>query len=110
MSLIDDVLDSWVRYMTERNFNSIKRVVVKVGSSSIAYSTGKLNLYQIEGLVRQLSDLHNQGKDVLLVTSGAIGAGTGKLGLAGRPKTIPGKQAAAAIGQGILMHIYGKSF
>ncbi len=110
MILIDDVLDSWVRYMTERNFNSIKRVVVKVGSSSIAYSTGKLNLYQIEGLVRQLSDLHNQGKDVLLVTSGAIGAGTGKLGLAGRPKTIPGKQAAAAIGQGILMHIYGKFF
>lgn len=98
--------------MTEnkRNFNSVKRVVVKVGSSSIAYSTGKLNLYQIESLVRQLSDLHNQGKDVLLVTSGAIGAGVGKLGLAGRPKTIPGKQAAAAVGQGILMHIYEKFF
>ncbi|MFX4261618.1 glutamate 5-kinase [Pelotomaculum propionicicum] len=96
--------------MTERNFNSVKRVVVKVGSSSIAYSTGKLNLYQIEGLVRQLSCLHNQGKDVLLVTSGAIGTGAGKLGLAGRPKTIPGKQAAAAVGQGILMHIYEKFF
>lgn len=98
--------------MTEdkRNFNSAKRIVVKVGSSSIAYSTGKLNLFQIESLVRQLSDLHNQGKDVLLVSSGAIGTGAGKLGLAGRPRTIPAKQAAAAVGQGILMHIYEKFF
>lgn len=94
----------------KRIFNSIKRIVVKVGSSSIAYSTGKLNLYQIESLVRQLSGLHNQGKQVLLVTSGAIGTGAGKLGLTGRPKTIPAKQAAAAVGQGILMHIYAKFF
>lgn len=98
--------------MTEdkRNYSSVKRIVVKVGSSSIAYSTGKLNLYQIECLVRQLSDLHNQGKDVILVSSGAIGTGVGKLGLSGRPRTIPAKQAAAAVGQGILMHIYEKFF
>lgn len=104
--------DSWVRDVNEkkRNFNSAKRIVVKVGSSSIAYSTGKLNLFQIESLVRQLSDLHNQGKDVLLVTSGAIGTGAGKLGLTVRPRTIPAKQAAAAVGQGILMHIYEKFF
>jgi len=94
----------------KRRFNSLKRIVVKVGSSSVAYATGKLNLFQIESLVRQLCDLHNQGKEVLLVTSGAIGTGAGKLGLAGRPRTIPGKQAAAAVGQGILMHIYEKFF
>jgi glutamate 5-kinase len=94
----------------KRKLNSIKRVVVKVGSSSVAHDTGKLNLYQIESLVRQLAGLHNQGKEVLLVTSGAIGTGAGKLGLTGRPRTIPAKQAAAAVGQGILMHIYEKFF
>ncbi len=94
----------------KRKFNTIKRIVVKVGTSSVAHPTGKLNLFQIESLVRQLSDLHNQGHEVLLVTSGAIGTGVGRLGLAARPKTIPGKQAAAAVGQGILMHIYEKFF
>lgn len=99
--------------MTENKrsrFNIARRIVVKVGSSSIAYPTGKLNLFQIESLVRQLSNLHNQGRDVLLVTSGAIGTGAGRLGLSGRPRTIPAKQAAAAVGQGILMHIYEKFF
>lgn len=99
--------------MTENKrsrFNIARRIVVKVGSSSIAYPTGKLNLFQIESLVRQLSNLHNQGRDVLLVTSGAIGTGAGRLGLARRPRTIPAKQAAAAVGQGILMHIYEKIF
>jgi glutamate 5-kinase len=94
----------------KRNFYSMNRVVVKVGSSSVSHTTGKPNLYQIETLVRQLADLHNQGREVILVTSGAIGTGAGKLGLAGRPKTIPQKQAAAAVGQGILMHVYEKIF
>ncbi|MFA4884417.1 MAG: glutamate 5-kinase [Desulfotomaculaceae bacterium] len=94
----------------KRRFNSIKRVVVKVGTSSVAHATGKLNLFQIESLVRQLTDLSNQGQEVLLVTSGAIGTGVGRLGLASQPRTIPGKQAAAAVGQGILMHIYEKFF
>jgi glutamate 5-kinase len=94
----------------KRDFSSFKRVVVKVGSSSVAYATGKPNLNQIEALVRQLSSLHKQGKEVLLVTSGAIGTGAGRLGLKGRPRTIPAKQAAAAVGQGILMHIYEKLF
>ncbi|HOV78848.1 MAG TPA: glutamate 5-kinase [Bacillota bacterium] len=93
-----------------RNFSRFKRLVVKVGSSSITHPTGKTDLFQIEILVRQLADLHNQGKEVILVTSGAIGTGAGKLGLAGRPKTLPEKQAAAAVGQGALMHIYGKIF
>ncbi|MCL6634487.1 MAG: glutamate 5-kinase [Peptococcaceae bacterium] len=94
----------------KRNFRSVKRIVVKVGSSSVSHSNGKPNFHQIETLVRQLADLHNQGKEVILVTSGAIGTGAGKLGLPGRPKTIPVKQAAAAVGQGILMHIYEKIF
>ena len=60
-------------------FQSFKRVVVKVGTSSVAYDTGKPNLYRIESLVRQISDIHNLGKEVILVTSGAIGTGAGKL-------------------------------
>ena len=88
-----------------------KRIVVKVGSSSLIHKeTNKLNLRKLEVLVRELSDLHNQGKDVVLVSSGAIGAGMGKLNLEERPKTIPEKQAVAAVGQGILLHIYEKIF
>ncbi len=87
-----------------------QKIVVKVGTSTLTHKNGKLNLEQIERLVRQLSDLRNQGKDVVLVSSGAIGAGMGKLNLEERPKTIPEKQAVAAIGQGILLHIYEKFF
>jgi glutamate 5-kinase len=96
--------------MGERNFQVFKRAVIKVGTSSVTHATGRPNLYNIECLVRQLADLHNMGKEVILVTSGAIGTGAGKLGLPGRPKTIPEKQAAAAVGQGVLMHIYEKLF
>jgi hypothetical protein len=74
------------------------------------YSSGLLNLNRIDNLVRQLADLHNQGFEVILVTSGAVGAGMGKLGLKSKPKTIPEKQAAAAIGQGILLQMYEKFF
>jgi glutamate 5-kinase len=94
----------------KREFRDFKRIVIKIGSSSIAYATGRPNLYQIESLVRQLADLYNQGREVILVTSGAVGTGAGKLGLAERPKTIPQKQAAAAVGQGVLMHVYEKYF
>lgn len=93
-----------------RDFQSFKRFVVKVGTSSINHPNGKPNLFQIECLVRQLADLCHQGKEVILVSSGAVGAGVGKMGLKSRPKNIPEKQAAAAVGQGILMHIYGKIF
>lgn len=93
-----------------RDFSEIRRIVVKVGSSSITYLNGKPNLEQMEFLVRQLADLHNQDRDVLLVTSGAIGVGLKRLGYARRPKNIPEKQAAAAVGQGILMHMYEKFF
>ena len=90
--------------------SNAQKIVVKVGTSTLTHKNGKLNLEQIEKLVRQLSDLRNQGKDVVLVSSGAIGAGMGKLNLEERPKTIPEKQAVAAVGQGILLHIYEKFF
>ena len=93
-----------------RCFEGISRLVVKVGSSTLTHPNGKLNIDQMERLVRQLADLRNSGKEVVLVTSGAVGAGIGKLGLGRRPKTIPEKQATAAIGQGILMHMYEKLF
>jgi len=104
-----------VKIMSEREKYSqliadAHRIVIKVGTSTLTHSTGKLNLNLIEKLVRQLTDLRNQGRDVLLVTSGAVGAGMGKLGYKTKPKTIPEKQALAAVGQGILMHIYEKIF
>ncbi|WBW95607.1 glutamate 5-kinase [Oceanirhabdus sp. W0125-5] len=89
---------------------ALKRVIVKIGTSTLTHSTGLLNLDRIEGIVRQLSNIHNKGIQVVLVTSGAIGAGMGKLGFKSKPKTIPEKQAAAAIGQGILLHMYNKLF
>ncbi|MEW5952268.1 MAG: glutamate 5-kinase [Bacillota bacterium] len=94
----------------ERGLVRTKRLVVKVGSSSLTHPTGKLNLALMENLVRQMADLYNSGREVILVTSGAIGVGLGKLRYTGRPKTIPEKQAAAAVGQGILMQMYEKFF
>lgn len=101
-----------INNMNIRNkyLKQVKRVVVKVGSSTLTHSSGFLNLNQIEKLVRQIADLHNQGIEIVLVTSGAIAAGVGKLGLKSKPTTIPEKQAAAAIGQGILLHMYEKMF
>ncbi len=96
--------------LTRNNLHCAKRIVVKVGTSTLTYATGKLNFLRIEKLVRELSDLANQGKEIILVTSGAVGAGMDRLGLKEKPKTIPEKQAAAAIGQGILMHTYEKIF
>ncbi|MFZ5646768.1 MAG: glutamate 5-kinase [Bacillota bacterium] len=86
------------------------RVVVKVGSSSLIYPNGKPNISHMESLARELSDLNNKGLDVILVTSGAQGMGFNRLGFSRRPKNIPERQAAAAVGQGILMHMYEKLF
>ncbi|SDF21589.1 glutamate 5-kinase [Sporolituus thermophilus] len=96
--------------LTRNSLAAARRIVVKVGTSTLTHSTGKLNLLRIERLVRELSDLANQGKQIILVTSGAVGAGMDRLGLKEKPKTIPEKQAAAAVGQGILMHTYEKLF
>ena len=87
-----------------------RRIVVKVGTSTLTHPNGKLNYSRIEGLVRELADAVNAGKQILLVSSGAVGAGMDRLGWKEKPKTIPEKQAAAAVGQGILMHTYEKLF
>ena len=96
--------------LTRENLGTARRIVVKVGTSTLTHDTGKLNFYRIEKLARELADLANQGKEIILVTSGAVGVGVDRLGLSEKPKTIPGKQAAAAVGQGILMHTYEKIF
>lgn len=86
------------------------RIVVKVGTSTLTHATGKLDLKQIEKLVRELADLMNQGKEIVLVTSGAVGAGLGRLGFSKKPRSLREKQAVAAVGQGILLHMYEKIF
>ena len=86
------------------------RIVVKVGTSTLAHTGGHMNIRRVELLCKVLSDLKNAGNQVVLVSSGAIGMGVGKLGLAGRPEDMPGKQAAAAVGQCELMYTYDKLF
>ena len=86
------------------------RIVVKIGTSTLAHPTGHLNIRRVEALCKTMSDIKNAGHEVILVSSGAIGMGVGKLGLRERPRDIPGKQAAAAVGQCELMYIYDKLF
>lgn len=86
------------------------RIVIKIGTSTLAHSTGHLNIRRVETLCKVLSDIKNAGHEVILVSSGAIGMGVGKLGLLGRPSDIPTKQAAAAVGQCELMYTYDKLF
>lgn len=93
-----------------KDLQNAKRIVVKVGTSTLTYGTGKLNLNRMEVLVRQLTNLKNQDREVVLVTSGAVGVGLGRLGLTERTGTIVERQALAAIGQGLLMQIYEKLF
>ena len=87
-----------------------ERLVIKVGTSTLTYETGKINIRRMVKLCSVLADLHNSGREVVLVTSGAIGVGVGKLGLKERPKDIPGRQAAATVGQCELMFMYDKYF
>ena len=84
------------------------RIVVKIGTSTLAHSTGHLNIRRVEQLCKVMSDIKNAGHEVILVSSGAIGMGVGKLRLRQRPQDIPTKQAAAAVGQCELMYIYDK--
>ncbi len=86
------------------------RIVVKIGTSTLAHATGHLNIRRVEQLCKVLSDIKNAGHEVILVSSGAIGMGVGKLGLRERPRDIPSKQAAAAVGQCELMYTYDKLF
>ena len=86
------------------------RIVVKIGTSTLAYATGQLNIRRVEELCKTMSDILNAGHELILVSSGAIGMGVGKLGLRTRPRDIPTKQAAAAVGQCELMYVYDKLF
>lgn len=86
------------------------RIVIKVGTSTLAHSTGRLNIRRVDELVKVMSDLKNSGHEVILVSSGAIGMGAGKLSLKEKPSDIPTKQAAAAVGQCELMYTYDKLF
>lgn len=92
------------------SIQNAKRVVVKIGTSTLTYPTGRLHIRRIERIVRVLSDLKNSGKEIILVTSGAIGVGAARLKLPERPKETRMKQAAAAIGQVELMYLYDKLF
>lgn len=86
------------------------RIVVKVGTSTLAYATGRLNIQRVERMCRVLSDLKNAGHEIILVSSGAIAMGFGKLNLRERPHDMPTKQASAAVGQCELMYTYDKLF
>nr|MCR4947263.1 glutamate 5-kinase [Lachnospiraceae bacterium] len=86
------------------------KITVKVGSSTLTHESGNLNIRRIESLVKVLSDLKNAGHEIVLVSSGAIAMGIGKLHLHSKPEDLPGKQAAAAVGQCELIHIYDKLF
>lgn len=87
-----------------------KRIVIKIGTSSITYPTGNINIRKMEALARIITDLENSGREVVLVSSGAIGAGMDKMGFQTKPTALREKQAAAAVGQAILMQLYQKFF
>ncbi len=88
----------------------VKRIVVKVGTSTLTYPNGKTNIRRMDKLVKVLADLRNSGLEIVLVTSGAIGVGVGKLNLVQKPTDIPGRQAASSVGQCELMFMYDKLF
>jgi len=92
------------------NISNKKRIVVKLGTSTLAHKTGRLNIRRMGNLVRVLSDLQNAGKEIIIVSSGAVGLGVGKLGLREKPTDTPTKQAAAAVGQCELMYLYDDLF
>lgn len=93
-----------------RNISEKQRIVIKLGTSTLAHKTGKLNIRRMTNLVRVISDLHNSGREIIMVSSGAVGLGAGKLGLPEKPKDTKTKQAVAAIGQCELMHVYDDMF
>lgn len=91
-------------------FHEAKRIVIKIGTTTLTHGCGLINYRRLESLVKTLADLKNSGKEIVLVTSGAIGVGIGELGLKSRPTDMPTKQACAAIGQCELMYTYDKLF
>lgn len=99
-----------VKRETMARIKNPKRMVIKIGTSTLTYETGKTNIRRMAKLVSVLSDLKNAGTEIILVSSGAIGVGVGKLGLSERPRDTKGRQAAAAVGQCELMFMYDKLF
>lgn len=93
-----------------RNISEKKRIVIKLGSSTLAHKTGKINIRRMQNLVRVIADLQNAGKEIILVSSGSVALGTGKLGLREKPKDTATRQATAAIGQCELMYMYDDMF
>ncbi len=93
-----------------KQITDCKRIVIKIGTSTLTHQTGRINIRRFEHLCRVLADVKNMGKEIILVSSGAVGVGVGKLGLSSRPSDMPGKQAAAAVGQCELMHLYDQAF
>ena len=87
-----------------------KRVVIKLGTSTLTHKTGRLNIRRVEQLVKALADLQNEGRELIIVSSGSVGLGMAKLGMTQKPKEIPLKQACAAVGQCELMYLYDKLF
>ncbi|MEG1427673.1 MAG: glutamate 5-kinase, partial [Oscillospiraceae bacterium] len=94
----------------ENYLRNAEKIVIKVGTSTLTYGNGKMNLRLLESLCKTISDLQNSGKQIILVSSGAIGVGMGKLGLKKRPNETAKKQALAAVGQCELMFMYDKLF
>lgn len=94
----------------QNTLKSLNQIVIKIGSSSLTHESGLIDLWKMESLVKQIANLFNSGKDVIVVSSGAIAAGIGKMKLTEKPKSMPEKQAAAAVGQSTLMHMYEKFF
>ncbi len=92
------------------DIDSKKRIVVKVGTSTLTHKTGRLNIRRMEKFVKILADIQNSGRQIILVSSGAIGLGMSKMGLMKRPSDVPMKQACAAVGQCELMYMYDKLF
>ena len=99
-----------MKTMDREDLAKARRIVIKVGTSSITHSNGKLDLHKMERLARDVSDLRNMGKEIIMVSSGAVGAGIGAMDYPGSPQTLPLMQALSAVGQGALMHMYEKFF
>ena len=92
------------------DINDKKRIVIKVGTSTLTHRTGRLNIRRVEKIVKILSDIQNSGRQVILVSSGAVGLGMSKMNLSEKPKDTAMKQACAAVGQCELMYMYDKLF
>ena len=93
-----------------KNVVKAKKIVIKIGTSTLTHKTGNINIRRVEHLVKIIADLKNSGRDIILVSSGAVGVGMGKLGIDRKPKDLSQKQALAAIGQCELMYLYDKLF